>query len=376
MKICFIGKHKYPKDIFSNEQDIKTWRSLSAYFDKLFVIAESPDFLFHKAREKNVSIYLLPHFGYIGFIKQSVCLGFYLNWRYGIDVFDASEVAGGGTAVAVLKFLTSKPAVIEVQGEVFKNPENKQNLKSKLLQLIGRCVMKKAARIRVISHAIFNQVLEQGIPESQIRLVSLRVDLNLFHPKSDFGWSGDKVGIIKIGYVGRLIEGKGLEDLLHAVANLNFQFSIFNFQLLIYGIGPLEHRLRKIAEDLKILDKIKWLGFVPYSKVPEALAQMDIFVYPSWHEGFGRSIMEALAMEKAVVATRVGGIPDLIKDGENGFLVESHKPSELAQKIRRLIENKELREKFGKNGREWVSKNFEWNDGIKKFADLFLELKQ
>ena len=129
-----------------------------------------------------------------------------------------------------------------------------------------------------------------------------------------------------------------------------------------------------MAEELNISDKIEWRGFVPYSKVPEALAQIDIFVYPSWHEGFGRSIMEALAMEKAVVATNIGGIPDLIKDGENGFLVEPHKPEELAEKIRILLENKELRTKFGKAGREYVAKNFEWNEGIKKFAQLFLEL--
>lgn len=400
MKVCFIGKHKYPKDIFSNEQDMKTWRSLADYFTNVFVIAESSDLFFHKAYEKNISIYLLPHLGYLGFIKQTVCLGFYLNWRYEIDVFDASEIAGGGTAVAVLKFLTGKPIVVEVQGEIFRAPSGANNpnknsnpnipnsdysdkfvnsdyYKSLLLQKIGRYVMKKAARVRVISHAIFNQVREQGISESKIRLVSLRVDLNLFNPLliPRINSFGDKMGIT-IGYIGRLVDGKGLEDLLSAIKNLKSQISISNFRVLIYGSGPLETKLKKMAEDLKISDKIEWRGFVSYNKIPEALAQMDIFVYPSWHEGFGRSIMEALAMEKAVVATRVGGIPDLIKNSENGFLVEPHNSETLAQKIKELIENKELREKFGKAGREWVSDNFEWNDGIKKFADLFLELKQ
>ena len=139
-------------------------------------------------------------------------------------------------------------------------------------------------------------------------------------------------------------------------------------------MGPLETKLREMAEELKINDKIEWQGFVPYSKVPKALSQIDIFVYPSWHEGFGRSIMEALAMEKAVVATRVGGIPDLIKDNENGFLVSPHNPEMLAKKIKELIESKELRERFGRAGREHVIRNYEWNDGIKQFAQLFLEL--
>lgn len=378
MNICFIGKHKYPKDIFSNEQDMKTWGSLAVYFNNLFVIAQSPNMFFYKAKNNNINIYLVPNiFGYIGFIKQAICLGFYLNWRYKIDIFDASEIIGGGITATILKFFTQKKTVVEVQGEIFRKSGNEQNIRSLFLQLIGRYVIKKAALVRVISNAIFNQVCEHGISESKIRLVSLRVDLTLFNPTSDVGEKVDKVGISNIthiGYIGRLVEGKGLEDLLHAVANLNFQFPIINFHLLIYGTGPLEHRLRKIAEDLKISNKIEWLGFVPYSKVPEALANIDIFVYPSWHEGFGRSIMEALAMEKAVVATRVGGIPDLIKDGENGFLVEPHNPEALALKIKELMENKDLRERFGKAGRKFVSENFEWNDGIKKFAQLFLGL--
>lgn len=402
MKILFIGKHIYPKDIFSNEQDMKTWRSFAVYFKKVFVVAESPDLFFHRVKEKNISVYLLPRLGYIGFIKQSVFLGFYLHWRYGVDVFDASEVAGGGIAVSLLKFLTGKPTVIEVQGEIFRGLcQNNSNLqmypnstnkirsirikfvdwdyyRSLLLQKIGLFAMKHAARIRVISNAILNQVREQGISESKIRLVSLRVDLNLFNPMSDIGEKVDKVGITNIthiGYIGRLVGGKGLEDLLHAVANLNFQFPIINFQLLIYGTGPLEAKLKKIADDLDIENKVEWRGFVPYSQVPEAFSQIDIFVYPSWHEGFGRSIMEALAMGKAVVATCVGGIPDLIKNGENGFLVKPHSPKALALKIKELMENKDLRERFGKAGRKFVSENFEWNVGIKKFAELFLELK-
>ncbi|KKS44887.1 hypothetical protein A2567_01875 [Candidatus Azambacteria bacterium RIFOXYD1_FULL_42_11] len=370
MNVCFIGKHKYPKDIFSNEQDMKTWRSMGAYFGKLFIIAESPNLFFYSVKENNIRIYLIPRLGYPGFVFFSVILGFYLNLKYKINVFDASEIAGGGTAVAVLKFFTGKPTVIEVQGEVFRKPGNGQNLKSRLLKWIGCFAMKHAARIRVISRAIFNQVREQGIPESKIRLVSLRVDLYLFNPnlwKSDFYTFGDKMGIT-IGYIGRLIDGKGLEDLFEAISKLKFQ-------ILIFGNGPLEAKLKKMAEDLNIADKVEWRGFMPYSKVSEALAQIDIFVYPSWHEGFGRSIMEAMAMEKPVVATNVGGIPDLVKDGENGFLVEPHKPEELAKKIKILTEDKELREKFGKAGRKWVAKNFEWNEGIKKFAQLFLELK-
>ena len=386
MTICFIGKHKYPKDIFSNEQDLKTWRSMAAYFDNLFVIAQSPDLLFHFGKESNIRIYLLPRLGYPGFIFFAIVLGFYLNLRYSINVFDASEIAGGGMAVTILKFMTGKSTVVEVQGEIFRASAN-ANYKNLFLQKIGRFVMKHTDLIRVISHAIFDQVKEQGIPESKIRLISLRADLSLFNPRLIPGINqfGDKVGIT-LGYIGRLVDGKGLEDLMEAVKILRSQDLELvslreiprrgkTWKLIVYGSGPLESKLKKLANELKIEDKIEWRGFVPYSEVPAALAQIDIFVYPSWHEGFGRSIMEALAMEKAVVATRVGGIPDLINGDKNGFLVSPHNPRELAQKIKELMEDKELRNKFGEASRKWVSKNFEWNQGIKQFANLFLEIK-
>ncbi|MBU2082306.1 glycosyltransferase, partial [Patescibacteria group bacterium] len=324
----------------------------------LFVIAQSPDIFFHSGKENNIKIYLLPNIlGYFSFIIGAIKVGLYLHWKYGVDCFDASEVVGGGIAATFLKSLTGARTVVEVQGEIFRR-------KSWLLKKIGRFVIKKANRVRVNSNEIFNQVKEQGVSEDKIRLVFLRIDLNLFIPNPQVSETH------KIGYVGRLVEDKGLENLLEAVKVIN------NYKLLVFGDGPLQPKLEKMAKELNIEDKIEWRGFAPYSKVPEALSRIDVFVYPSLHEGFGRAIMEALAMEKAVVATNVGGIPDLIKDGINGFLVEPNNPKMLAEKIKILMENKELREKFGKAGRKWVSENFEWSEGIKKFANLFLELKK
>ena len=371
MNVCFIGKHKYPRDIFSNELDLKTWRSLAEYFDNLFVIAESPDLFFHRAKENNIKVYLLPNiFGYFGFIICAIKLGIYLKIKYGVDVFDASEVVGGGLAAIFLKSLTGAKTVVEIQGEIFREGENKKIYKSWLLKKIGRLVIKKADRVRVNSNEIFNQVKKQGISENKIRLVFLRIDLNLFNPLLVPRINSYET----VGYIGRLVEGKGLENLFEAVKILKNR-ELEAWKLVIYGDGPLKNKLKKIAQELNIEDKIDWRGLISYNEVPEALSHIDVFVYPSWHEGFGRSIMEALAMGRAVVATRVGGIPDLIQDGINGFLVKPNNPEMLAGRIKELIENKELREKFGKAGRKWVSEHFEWNQGIKQFANLFLELK-
>ncbi len=208
MKVCFIGKHVYPKDIFSNELDLKTWRSMSKYFNRLFVIVQSPDIFFHSAKENNIKIYLLPNIlGYFSFIAGAIKLGIYLKIKYKIDIFDASEVVGGGIAATILKSLTGTKTVIEIQGEIF-------NGKKWLLKKIGRFVMSKADRIRVNSNEIFNQVKGQGTTENKIRLVFLRIDLNLFNPHQ---WVSDTYRGTAMGYIGRLVEGKGLEDLLIAM---------------------------------------------------------------------------------------------------------------------------------------------------------------
>jgi len=234
MNLCVIGKHIYPKDIFSNELDLKTWRSLAEYFDELFVIVESPDIFFHSGKENNISIYLLPRLGYLVFIKLAIILSFYLNIKNKIDIFDASEVVGGGIAATFLKLLTGAKTVIEVQGEIF-------NSGRWLLKKIGRFVMKRADRVRVNSNEIFNQVKEQKIPEEKISIVFLRIDLDLFSPSRFLDKKNSKP---VIGYIGRLVEGKGIENILKAVKIIN------NYKLLIFGFGVTSEMSPLVTEIL------------------------------------------------------------------------------------------------------------------------------
>jgi len=101
---------------------------------------------------------------------------------------------------------------------------------------------------------------------------------------------------------------------------------------------------------------------------------MDIFAMPSIHEEFGVSAVEAQAMEVPVVATRVGGIPEVVEDGMTGVLVEPRNVEQLAQAIIRLLENPELRLEMGRKGREYVLAHYQWDENATEMEKIYVDV--
>jgi glycosyltransferase involved in cell wall biosynthesis len=170
--------------------------------------------------------------------------------------------------------------------------------------------------------------------------------------------------------VSRLVRKNGIGDLIDAVS----QLSIINYQLLIIGSGPLEKQLKLQVEKLNLGKKIFFLGDVPNKKIFEYLAISDIFCRPSLSEGLGTAFLEAMAAGVPVVATPVGGIPDFLKSGETGLFCEIKNPQSIAEKIKILLENNELREKIIKNARELVEKKYNWDAIGLKMKNIFNKL--
>ncbi len=165
--------------------------------------------------------------------------------------------------------------------------------------------------------------------------------------------SKEKEKII-IGSVANLYKNKGLEYFIRAVAILKVE-KLNNLEFQVVGQGQerkfLETEIKRLS-----LDNFKLLGF--QAEPEKYLQQLDIFVLPSLKEGFPYAILEAMSNSLPIVATRVGGIPEAIVDGKNGFLVESKNPQQLAEKIKSLVNDPQLRQTFGKRGREIVEKEF------------------
>ncbi len=168
--------------------------------------------------------------------------------------------------------------------------------------------------------------------------------------REEFGLGRDA---LVIGAIGHFAPLKGYDDLINAMPLI--LESVPRIRLLIAGeaIYPAyrdyREKLRELIARLEIEDKVIFAG--QRDDLSSLLQTLDIFVLPSWSEGFGRANLEAMAAGKPVVSTNVGGIPEVVIDGETGFLVPPHDPEALARAIIALAEDRKLREKMGQEGR-------------------------
>jgi glycosyltransferase involved in cell wall biosynthesis len=172
-----------------------------------------------------------------------------------------------------------------------------------------------------------------------------------------------------VGTAGRLVPVKGPEFLVKAAKYMISKYPDAYF--IFTGDGPLENGLRRKALEMGISDNVIFLGW--RDDVAKIISIYDIFVLPSLNEGMGRVLAEAMALGKPIVASNIGGIPDLVIHGKNGFLVPPKNPKELVKYIQVLIEDKDKRVKMGLKGKE-ISLNFGAKSMIERIASLYEEL--
>lgn len=170
--------------------------------------------------------------------------------------------------------------------------------------------------------------------------------------------------------VGRLVPQKGQKYLIEAMPEVLRRHP--SALLLIAGTGFLKETLESAVERLGLGDSVCFLG--SREDVPELMALSDIFVFPSLFEGFGVSLLEASAIGKASIATRVGPIPEVVEDGETGLLVPPQDPAELAAAILRLADAAEMRQRLGKQARERVHRKFSISDTARRFEEVYFQL--
>ncbi len=172
--------------------------------------------------------------------------------------------------------------------------------------------------------------------------------------------------------VARLAPQKGLEVLLGAVKLLAGRG--IDVHLVLVGDGPMRERLRLRAERLQITDRVTLMGAVGQDDMAAYYAGADVFCLPSFAEGVPVVLMEAMASGRAVVATRVGGVPELVEDGASGLLVAPGNVDELAAALERLASSPEEREKMGLTGRQEVVEDFDARKCAAQLAALFQEM--
>ncbi|MDN5941963.1 MAG: glycosyltransferase family 4 protein [Nitrospira sp.] len=173
-----------------------------------------------------------------------------------------------------------------------------------------------------------------------------------------------------IGTVGRLTPVKGIPYLLQAARVLLRRGA--NVKVLIVGEGSIRQDLLTQTHDLGISDNVVFLGHREDTDV--LLQAMDIFVLPSLSEGIPMALLEAMAASLPIVASRVGGIPEIIEDGVDGYLVEPMDVDNLAERCRRLIKSPEVARKMGEQGRKRVEREFSATAMADRVASTYKEL--
>lgn len=172
-----------------------------------------------------------------------------------------------------------------------------------------------------------------------------------------------------IGVVGRLHPVKGHDYFLQAASLVAATHPTVKF--IIAGAGPLENELKQLVISLGLADKVIFTGFYP--DVQRILAILDVFCLPSISEGMGLVLLEAMYFAKPVVATHVGGIPELVKHGDNGLLVPPADPILLAAAINRLLDDKVFAARLASNGQQ-TFEDFSLNRMLERTAALYNEV--
>lgn len=225
-------------------------------------------------------------------------------------------------------------------------------------------------RIFAISEAVRRSLIEEHVDPRRIEVVPNGIDAGRVRASVRSPDPRVRRGRPVLGTVASLQTRKGHADLLRAVAAV--RAAGVDVDLVLIGDGPLASELHQLAADLRIADLVRFFGYEP-APYP-AMAAFDMYVQPSVEEGFGIAVLEAMALGLPVVATRAGGLPEIVEDTRSGTLVDTHDPDGLARAILGLVRDPAARRRFGRRGADLVEERFESAKMATSYARAYVRL--
>ena len=278
-------------------------------------------------QSQKAPLYKLPMRSRLDFTKSRQLAELVQNGHYKLVHTHTPRAAMIGR---IASFFANVPIVHHVHSPTIADTH--QRWRNWLNTIMERASLVGARHLIVVSENLKDYLLRQGLPEERISVVRNGVPVQ----------NGLKERLApmekwRIGMVALFRPRKGLEILLNAFSDLKAR----GFPLHLLAVGPFEtdayeNAIKQMAEQLGVADSIEWVGFTKH--VNRELARMDVFVLPSlFGEGLPMVIIEAMTSGVPVIASRVGGIPEAIRDGKDGLLVESGSPLDLAQALERVM---------------------------------------
>jgi glycosyltransferase involved in cell wall biosynthesis len=320
---------------------------------------------------------------------------FELHKKLRLDVIHAHATCG--LAYPIFRKGISVPLIVHVHGTTLGSKKYnlqlptslslKYFLKSKFRQ--GMSVMREiflwrhADLLIAVSQAQKEELKAlYGIGNEKIRVVYLGVDPTVFRHYNDISFLRDRLKLVNkrvILFVGHFGLRKGIPFLIKAMPQILREHP--NVVLLCVGGTPkwlgtrlywdyLENMIREVS----IGKNVRLVGEVPHHELPYYYSMADVFAFPTLYEAFGKVIVEAMACEAPVVASKVGGIPEIIEHKCNGLLIEPGNVDELAYAINSLLSDSEFAERLGEKARQTVIEKFTWRHTAENLTKIYSEL--
>ena len=240
-----------------------------------------------------------------------------------------------------------------------------------ICRLLGRITDLSLA----VSQGVRDYLIEPGgLDPARVRVVHNGVDvarLRQHRPRAEVRRElGLPEGVPVVGLVARLDHwGKGHREFLTALATLKEHYPV---EALIIGGGRREAEMRQLAGEMGLAGRVHFLGQRP--DIPDLLSALDLSVLPSHSEGVSLALLEAMAAGLPVIATAVGGLPEVVTDGVNGLLIPPQDPEALAQALARLLEDPALAKELGENARQHVEAHFSLERLGREINEIYGEL--
>ena len=207
--------------------------------------------------------------------------------------------------------------------------------------------------------------LDLGRYRQKIDVAGEYIDTNVFQIKKELGGRKNLVG-----YVGRLNEGKGVMNFVKAMPLILEKSN--NIEFLIGGYGPLQNKIRDKIKENNLSQNAKLTGYIPSNEFIDYLNELKLLVLPSYSEGLPIIVLEAIACGTPVLATPVGGIPDVIRDGKTGFSLENNSPECIAKNVIRALEHPNLDE-IVKNAQGLINTEYTYEVAVENYRKLLVK---
>jgi len=233
--------------------------------------------------------------------------------------------------------------------------------------------LRKCKHVIVTSTGIKNEIMKYyKVPERKITFIPNGVNINYFKPDSKKRKRLRKKSKLRsndiiILFVGRALKRKGLEYLIRALHLIKGD----NIKLVVCGGKDKYHD--ELVKKLGEKNRVVFAGDV--KNIKDYYLISDIFVFPTFYEGFSFATLQAAACGLPIITTKANGTDDLVDNGKNGFLLDSRNPKKIAKKIKLLIKNKDLRKRMGRKARETAVKKFSWDLIARQILEVFEKTK-